>query len=105
MSIQSRSRIRFLVNFGTDFGSILGAKADSVARVGDPLFGGGALGASKNEVKTLHPIFNLLRHRFRCDFPSILKEIFLKPCVYKPCSVVHSYHFAEEPESREPNPP
>ena len=104
MSIRIEFRIRFLIDFGTDFGTILGAETALVARVVDPPFGGGALGASKNEVESLHPIFNPLRHRFRCDFPSILKEIFLKPCVYKPCSVVHSDHFAEEPESREPSP-
>ena len=86
MSIQ----IRFLVESGTDFAPILGAKTASVARVVDPSFGAGALGTSKNDVKTPHPIVNPLRHRFRCDFLSILKEIFLKPCVYKPCSVVLS---------------
>ena len=81
MFIHIRFRIRFLVDFGTNFGSILASKTASVARVVDPSFGAGALGSTKNEVKTPHPIFNPPRHRFRCDFPSILKEIFLKPCV------------------------
>ena len=104
MSIQSRFRIRFLIDIGTNFGSILVAKTGSVACIGDPPFGGGALGASKNEVKTLHPIFIPLRHRFRSDFHSILKEIFLKPCVYKPCSVVHSDQLRRRPTSRQASP-
>ena len=90
MSIQSPSRIRFSVNSGTDFVTILGAETASVACVGDPSFGATALGSLKIKVESPHPIFIPLRHPFHCDFPSILNEIYPKPCVYKPCSVVHS---------------
>ena len=36
MFIHNRFRIRFFIDFGTDFGPILGAKIASVACAGDP---------------------------------------------------------------------
>ena len=64
MSIRIEFRIRILIDLGTDFGPILGAKTVSVACVGDPPNGAGAVGAAKNEIKAVHPLFYPLRHRF-----------------------------------------